>query len=318
MRDADAAAGLGEMLRSLKERAGLSYGALAGRLHLSTSTLHRYCTGDSVPAEFAPVERFGRICRADPGELLELHRRWAVADEARRGRMAHPAEGAAAPSSVPVVDSPPAMAEQPPRARQLLSRYALFGAVVVALSTSGALAVDRFRAESVPDETVPAVVAPDPSAEAVGADAGRVPLAAEVVPSVSNCPRADSGRSGPTTFRLTVRGTAGDPVTVTALDVRVLSAGVAPAGATHADCRHSDTQHPFGVDLDAAEPRVVGPGLGFPYTATAGSPLVLDVTARTPKREVRWYLELSWTRGTRSGTLRIDDGGRPFRTGAVK
>ncbi|MFF9033579.1 helix-turn-helix domain-containing protein [Streptomyces iakyrus] len=86
MRDADTAAGLGEMLRSLKERAGLSYGALAGRLHLSTSTLHRYCTGDSVPAEFAPVERFGRICRADPEELLELHRRWAVADEARRGR----------------------------------------------------------------------------------------------------------------------------------------------------------------------------------------------------------------------------------------
>ncbi|WP_422070546.1 helix-turn-helix domain-containing protein [Streptomyces orinoci] len=31
-----------ELLRELKERSGRSYGALAGRLHMSTSTLHRY------------------------------------------------------------------------------------------------------------------------------------------------------------------------------------------------------------------------------------------------------------------------------------
>lgn len=170
VRDADTAAGLGEMLRSLKERAGLSYGALAGRLHLSTSTLHRYCTGTSVPAEFAPVERFGRICRADPEELLELHRRWAVADEARRGRGASPSEGAEVPvpAPAPVVQSPPTVAEPTRRARQLVSRYVLLGAAVVALSTSGALAIDRFRAESVPDLTVPAIMAPDPSTEEAG------------------------------------------------------------------------------------------------------------------------------------------------------
>ncbi|MFE6132057.1 helix-turn-helix domain-containing protein [Streptomyces sp. NPDC056437] len=47
--------GLAGQLRLLKERAGRSYGVLAGQLHLSTSTLHRYCNGDAVPADFAPV-----------------------------------------------------------------------------------------------------------------------------------------------------------------------------------------------------------------------------------------------------------------------
>lgn len=43
--DADAFA---ELLRGLKDRSGLSYGALAKRLHMSTSTLHRYCNGSAV------------------------------------------------------------------------------------------------------------------------------------------------------------------------------------------------------------------------------------------------------------------------------
>ncbi|MER5713652.1 helix-turn-helix transcriptional regulator [Streptomyces sp. NPDC002132] len=324
MRDADTAAGLGEMLRSLKERAGLSYGALSGRLHLSTSTLHRYCTGDSVPAEFAPVERFGRICRADSEELLELHRRWAVADEARRGRGANPSESAEVPvpAPVPVVQSPPTssptVAEPTPRARQLVSRYVLLGAAVVALSTSGALAIDRFRAESVPDLTVPAITVPDPATEEVGAAGGNVPLSAAVVPSDDDCPRTDGTRTRPTAFRLKVRSTAEGPVTMTAMDVRVLSTETPPAEVTYADCQVTDAQHPFAVDLDAPEPRAVSPGLGFPYEASAGTPLVLDVTAHTSKSEVRWYLELRWTQGPRSGTLRIDDGGHPFRTGAVK
>ncbi|WP_258198965.1 helix-turn-helix transcriptional regulator [Streptomyces sp. A244] len=320
MRDADTADGLGEMLRSLKERAGLSYGALAGRLHLSTSTLHRYCTGDSVPAAFAPVERFGRICRADPEELLELHRRWAVADEARRGRGASPSEGAEVPvpAPVPVVQSPPAAAEPTPRARQLVSWYVLLGAAVVALSTSGALAIDRFRAESVPDLTVPAITVPDPSTEGAGAAGGNVPLSAAVAPSDEDCPHTDGTPTRPTTFRLKLLSTAESPVTMTALDVRVLSAEAPPAEVTYADCQGPDAQHPFAVDLDAPEPRAVSPRRGFPYEASAGTPLVLDVTAHTSKSEVRWYLELRWTQGPRSGTLRIDDGGHPFRTGAVK
>ncbi|MEV7200938.1 hypothetical protein [Streptomyces griseoluteus] len=107
-------------------------------------------------------------------------------------------------------------------------------------------------------------------------------------------------------------------MTVAGLDVRVLSAEAPAAGITSADCERTGAEHPFAVDLDAAEPRAVSPGRGFPRTASTRTPLVFDVTARTAKSEVRWYLELRWTRGTRSGTLRIDDGGHPFRTGAVE
>ncbi|MFE2673532.1 helix-turn-helix domain-containing protein, partial [Streptomyces hygroscopicus] len=73
-----------ERLRALKERSGRSYGSLATRLHVSTSTVHRYCNGAAVPADYAPVERFARLCGATPEELVALHRRWMLADASRR------------------------------------------------------------------------------------------------------------------------------------------------------------------------------------------------------------------------------------------
>jgi hypothetical protein len=82
---------------------------------MSASTLHRYVNGDAVPADYAPVERFARLCRATPAELVELHRRWVLAD-ARRGRKGTggPAAGAAAPAVPPMgpaaVPSTPASA----------------------------------------------------------------------------------------------------------------------------------------------------------------------------------------------------------------
>ncbi|MFD0383176.1 helix-turn-helix domain-containing protein [Streptomyces stramineus] len=99
------ASDLADMLRALKERSGLSYGVLAKRLHVSTSTLHRYCSGSTVPAEFAPVERLARLCKATPEELMQVHRLWIIAD-ATRGRKAQadgepadaPRSGAAAPA----------------------------------------------------------------------------------------------------------------------------------------------------------------------------------------------------------------------------
>ncbi|MFG2365988.1 helix-turn-helix domain-containing protein [Streptomyces mirabilis] len=71
------------LLRELKQRSGLSYEALAKRAHMSTSTLHRYCKGEGVPADYAVVSRFARVCKATPEELVELHRRWVLADAAR-------------------------------------------------------------------------------------------------------------------------------------------------------------------------------------------------------------------------------------------
>ncbi|GGZ90651.1 helix-turn-helix domain-containing protein [Streptomyces bluensis] len=96
-----------ELLGRLKERSGLSYGVLGKRLHTSASTLHRYVNGDAVPTDYAPVERFARVCKATPEELVELHRRWVLAD-ARRGQKAGGAAGVAAGG---------APAEEEPRAR---------------------------------------------------------------------------------------------------------------------------------------------------------------------------------------------------------
>ncbi|MER6082873.1 helix-turn-helix transcriptional regulator [Streptomyces sp. NPDC001833] len=93
---ADATEAFALLLRELKDRSGLSYGVLAKRLHMSTSTLHRYCNGTAVPVEYAPVERLARVCRATPQELVELHRRWILADAAR-GSRADQATATAAP-----------------------------------------------------------------------------------------------------------------------------------------------------------------------------------------------------------------------------
>ncbi|MEU9701200.1 helix-turn-helix transcriptional regulator [Streptomyces sp. NPDC047981] len=93
------------LLGRLKERSGLSYGSLGKRLHLSGSTLHRYVTGEAVPADYAPVERFARICKATPDELVELHRLWVHADVTRQRKGAAP-EAAPAPAPVPAPAAP--------------------------------------------------------------------------------------------------------------------------------------------------------------------------------------------------------------------
>ncbi|MDQ1017270.1 helix-turn-helix domain-containing protein [Streptomyces afghaniensis] len=100
MSEGTAAADFAALLGELKERSGLSYGVLAKRLHMSTSTLHRYCNGDAVPTDYAPVERLARLCKASPEELVELHRRWVLAD-AGRGR-----KGAGAPPAGRVAEGP--------------------------------------------------------------------------------------------------------------------------------------------------------------------------------------------------------------------
>ncbi|MFC7304571.1 helix-turn-helix domain-containing protein [Streptomyces monticola] len=95
------------LLRELKDRSGLSYGALAKRLHMSTSTLHRYCNGTAVPNDYAPAERLARLCRATPDELVELHRRWILADASRGRRAEQAAAAGAGPGTAEATAAPP-------------------------------------------------------------------------------------------------------------------------------------------------------------------------------------------------------------------
>ncbi|MFE6620213.1 helix-turn-helix domain-containing protein [Streptomyces sp. NPDC057740] len=98
-------------LRALKERADLSYDALARRTRIGRSSLHRYCSGSHVPQDYGAAHRFATACGASPEELRRLHRLWALADAARepdRGVDADPAPAAPDPDPEPDSSSDPA------------------------------------------------------------------------------------------------------------------------------------------------------------------------------------------------------------------
>ncbi|WP_413470915.1 hypothetical protein [Streptomyces peucetius] len=81
------------------------------------------------------------------------------------------------------------------------------------------------------------------------------------------------------------------------------------------------------MDLDASRPVArpkagndageTIPAVSFPYRISATDPKVLLVAGRTVTCDCDWYPELRWSSGGRSGAVRIDDGGRPFRTSAL-
>ncbi|MEU9078041.1 helix-turn-helix transcriptional regulator [Kitasatospora sp. NPDC048538] len=151
--------GPAQLLQELKSRSGLSYGVLAKKLHLSTSTLHRYCNGDVTPTEFAPLDQLARLCKATPAELVELYRLWVVADAMRGNR---------APSAAPV---PAAVdADEGPAAREA-DAGATTG-VVTAAEPAEAAAGRGGVGEVEPASGTEPVDAP----AVVGADPGRGPV----------------------------------------------------------------------------------------------------------------------------------------------
>ncbi|CAL9491409.1 hypothetical protein SUDANB105_03227 [Streptomyces sp. enrichment culture] len=433
------------LLRELKERSGLSYGTLAKRLHMSTSTLHRYCNGDAVPADYAPVERLARACKASPQELVELHRRWVLADAAR-GRKAAPAEvrqperptgvertaSAERPASgeqpasvaepVPVgeparVAEPPSgeqpsapsaertsVAEEPsrpsaerPRSRRRtallagVSVAAVLGAVVLAVSLptgdaddgrgssvgaassadggarvsaepSGTASPSASRSAGEKDgrekKDKPAASGGSSPSASAGSGAGAAPAqgdepasgvpltvvtrpyawespcsqhylidsppdAVHPPPTEQDAPawvaaeRAVS--SGEQYVTLTVQGTGAETVVLDSLKVRVVGRGAPLPWNDYAmgvGCGGSVPKRPFTIALDAARPTVeaVAGGRDFPLKVSESDPEAIHITADASAYDVRWYLELAWSSGSRSGTLRIDDEGKPFRT----
>ncbi|NJP65165.1 hypothetical protein HCJ92_02400 [Streptomyces sp. ventii] len=128
---------------------------------------------------------------------------------------------------------------------------------------------------------------------------------------------ADEQRVG-----LTVQGTGADTVVLEAAHVRVVERSTPLTWDEYALARYGcgGTVHPrpLSVDLDSANP-VLDPGeeqQGFPFTVEESDPEVLFVTALTAGHDVAWDLTLEWSSGGRSGTVRVDDGGAPFRTSA--
>ncbi|GAB3898036.1 hypothetical protein GCM10029964_081860 [Kibdelosporangium lantanae] len=70
-------------LRMLKDRSGQGYERLGRLAGASGSSLHRYCSGKSVPTDYRVVHSFAKVCGASAEELRELHQLWALADAGR-------------------------------------------------------------------------------------------------------------------------------------------------------------------------------------------------------------------------------------------
>lgn len=419
------------LLRGLKERSGLSYGALAQKLHMSTSTIHRYCNGDAVPHDYAPVERFARACRARSDELVALHRQWILADEAkRRGARRAEAVGAAEPAAAvtsELVASPPpepvnraepepeSVAEDvtpdarhgapdPGRPSGKRLRVLLAAVAVVALTVPAALAISHYTGDRTRDEgmdtsrsSAPATPSRSGSVSPSASSAKPSPSATSgsVKPSASakrsTAPKEENGKGGegagsqgvPVTatissynwdwpcgqyyvldrepqgmppapgvqdrerrswaaqlggvdggdmlLELTLQGASQEAVVLNALHVRVVSQEAAtdwPAYSMGEGCGSGIVPQTFDIDLDDGQPvsqPVAGESGGravaakdFPYRVSSTDVEVFHVDAHTEGHDVTWYLELEWSSGGRSGTVRIDDDGKPFRTSSMR
>ncbi|WP_043667458.1 helix-turn-helix domain-containing protein [Streptomyces xylophagus] len=398
------------LIRELKDRSGLSYGVLAKRLHMSTSTLHRYCNGDAVPTEYAPVERFARLCKATPEELVEAHRRWILADGARqRERKSATTANVTdnAPAVTPPAPGPEAALTPTPEVSQPAApkpavrnrrRTALFAAAAVAVVLAATVLVPRLvsggggddrkqEAGSVtstgrgttspsasPKSSASASSSPSRSASpsesarakngasasaSAKAGGGAADVAADVPLTVTTRPYAwespcsqtylvdeDAGKVPPPPteqdapswvsalgavsadsqyLELTVQGSGQDTVVLNSLNVRVVESAAPVAwnaytmGYVGVGCGGGVPTHSFDVGLDASRPVATPKSgqTGLPYKVSESDPEVLYITAAASSHDVRWYLELAWTSGSRHGVLRIDDQGKPFRTSGM-
>lgn len=84
MSESEQARQLARRLQSLKSRTNRSYEALARRVGVSSSTLHRYCRGEVVPPSYDLVARFSSVCGASREEAEELLRYWLLAVDGNR------------------------------------------------------------------------------------------------------------------------------------------------------------------------------------------------------------------------------------------
>ncbi|MFC8594689.1 helix-turn-helix domain-containing protein [Streptomyces atroolivaceus] len=376
------------LVRALKARDGRSYEALGRRMSVSASTLHRYCSGATVPEEFAVVDRLALLCGADEEERRALEAAWTEADRARR-RAASPAPTpvpavSAAPESNPDPSAPesnpepsapepgPGPAPDPPapdpsaadpsapeapRARPRRGAPAPLVAAAVALVVLALAAAllghpTRTASAPAPASTAPGrTAAPLPFTWSIGSQlweggCGHTYLVDRTPRAVAPPPvAADSGawagthgavHGGEALVRITVQGRSpSDAVVLHALHVRVVDrAAPLPWNGYRMDngCGGAVTPRHFAVDLDRPRPlaRAVDgldasgaevrkiPAVSFPYKVTSSDPEELLVSARTAGCDCRWYLELEWSAGGRTGTVRITDGGKPFRTSGTR
>ncbi|WP_018487630.1 MULTISPECIES: helix-turn-helix domain-containing protein [unclassified Streptomyces] len=388
---------LAERLRGLREGSGRTYASLARRIGVSASTLHRYCTGQTVPAEFAPVERLARLCGRTPEERETLLRLWLRADAERVERIEagagagagvgagpgagvprtpgtatphtagpegartdaplardpHPPGGSVSPggagrppAALPPAPTPvhrdadpppPPHAGAPSSARRWGRALSVCGAVaLLALAPTGSLPErSEGRAAVSAAPAPPFTWTSDDHVWKYGCGhsylVARPPAAVPPPPAEADAEGWASAlgavHAGETGVRITLQGRDERAVVLEALRIRVVGRRAPADGRVHrmsSGCGGALTPRTFDVDLDRERPvarSVPGndtgepiPAVSFPYRVSSSDPEVLLVTARAARCDCDWVAELRWSGGGRSGTVRIDDGGRPFRT----
>ncbi|WP_327237934.1 helix-turn-helix domain-containing protein [Streptomyces sp. NBC_01317] len=439
-------------LREIREGSGRSYGALARRVGVSGSTLHRYCSGSTVPVEFAPIERLARLCGCEADDLIALHRLWVRADIERRKRQEAGAgvaagagagagagadkemegevevEGGSADTSEPLTVGPPPPDPPPPARRRLLRRTGCSAAVaaavlalvlLVAFDRSPLSTADRPRAADRPAGGSTTGTTPSPGGGVTsGTSSSPGPRISGTATAPTGAPRSgdpkqtknprpgttagkkpsgpssgtkggggsgntgggnDSGTpftwstnryvweggcghaflvnrapsavppppteadaepwarsvgavdAGESSVRVTVQGKSDTAVVLQALHVRIAAKRTPlPYRTYHMSpgCGGSLTPRLFDIDLDASRPLARSkagndagepiPAVSFPYRVSATDPEILLATGRAVTCDCAWYLELEWSSGARSGTVRIDDHGKPFRTSGLR
>lgn len=136
--------------------------------------------------------------------------------------------------------------------------------------------------------------------------------------------------AGTQIVEVTLHGTGPDPVVLEDLEVRVAGRRGPLAWNVYQmsqGCGGALTPAGFAVNLDAPRPlarpeagndageEIVAPA--FPLRVSAAEPAVLRVAATTTGCDCDWFLDLRWSGPTGSGTLRLDDRGRPWRISAA-
>ncbi|MEU1226920.1 helix-turn-helix transcriptional regulator [Streptomyces sp. NPDC005828] len=271
------------LVRALKARDGRSYEALGRRLSVSASTLHRYCSGATVPEDFAVVDRLALLCGADEEERRALEAAWTRADGVRRPPVPEPEptpepepepEPAPAPEPEPAPAPEPATGGAPPRlpsgpGRRRWGRSVLVGgalAVVGTVALGAVLLPGKSREREAPP--VPPVPPPPltwtvashvwqngcghtyllerrPGPPPAAADARRWAVARGAV------------HGGETLVRVSVQGKGAAAVVLQGLHVRVVERGTPPPWTGYRmdeGCGGAVTPRRFTVDLDRPRP----------------------------------------------------------------
>lgn len=328
------------LVRALKARDGRSYEALGRRLSVSASTLHRYCSGVTVPEEFAVVDRLALLCGADEEERRALEVAWSRADRTRRPPVPEP-DAEPEPELEPVHTRVPGLPSE--RRRRRWGWLGLVGGTlaVVGTVTLGAVLLPGKTWERAAEPAAPLTWTVASHIYKDGC--GHTYLVERTPPPPPGSADARSWAAaqgavdgGETLVRVSVQGKGAASVVLQALHVRVVERGAPLPWAAYrmgGGCGGAVTPRRFEVDLDRPRPvaRALDgydasgeegrtlPAVSFPYAVSAAEPEELLVSAGAVGCDCRWYLELEWSSEGRRGTVRIgDEDGAPFRTSGLR